>query len=162
MGGRFGELLLLFIVAMLLFGPQKLPDLARAMGEAIREFKKAANGETSTQSQPPAPAVQPAPPAQVQARPLPHRPRTNPRTHPAPSFPKYSFNKKSRSPSGNGFFCFIHSPSPWLRGFRNLLFLIFFKMIPQSAFFILVAIEMTITAKPNMQTTVAPMGQSFA
>ncbi len=64
MGGRFGELLLLFIVAMLLFGPQKLPDLARAMGEAIREFKKAANGETS--STPPAPS-QPAPQAQVQA-----------------------------------------------------------------------------------------------
>ncbi len=43
MGGRFGELLLLFIVALLLFGPSKLPDLARAMGEAIREFKKAVN-----------------------------------------------------------------------------------------------------------------------
>ncbi len=45
MGGRFGEILLLVIVAMLLFGPQKLPDLAKAMGEAMREFKKAANGE---------------------------------------------------------------------------------------------------------------------
>jgi sec-independent protein translocase protein TatA len=68
MGGRFGELLLLFIVAMLLFGPQKLPDLARAMGEAIREFKKAANGETTSQSQSPAPATQPLPPAQIQAQ----------------------------------------------------------------------------------------------
>ncbi len=84
MGGRFGELLLLFIVAMLLFGPQKLPDLARAMGEAIREFKKAANGETSTQSQPPAPAVQPAPPAQVQAQ-APAAPPANKPTDPPSS-----------------------------------------------------------------------------
>lgn len=59
MGGRFGELLLLFIVAMLLFGPQKLPDLAKAMGEAIREFKKAANGDTTSNS--PNTSPQPAP-----------------------------------------------------------------------------------------------------
>jgi sec-independent protein translocase protein TatA len=68
MGGRFGELLLLFIVAMLLFGPQKLPDLARAMGEAIREFKKAANGETSSTPPVPTQAAQPAPQAQIQAQ----------------------------------------------------------------------------------------------
>ncbi len=66
MGGRFGELLLLFIVAMLLFGPQKLPDLAKAMGEAIREFKKAANGDTTSNS--PNTSPQPAPQAQIQAQ----------------------------------------------------------------------------------------------
>ncbi len=50
MGGRFGELLLLLIVALLLFGPSKLPDLARAMGEALREFKKAANPDQPSRS----------------------------------------------------------------------------------------------------------------
>jgi sec-independent protein translocase protein TatA len=68
MGGRFGELLLLFIVAMLLFGPQKLPDLAKALGEAIREFKKAASGEGSTPAAPAAPAQPAAPQAQIQAQ----------------------------------------------------------------------------------------------
>jgi len=43
MGGRFGEILLLLIVVLLLFGPNKLPSLAKAVGEALREFKKAAN-----------------------------------------------------------------------------------------------------------------------
>jgi sec-independent protein translocase protein TatA len=32
--------IVLFVV-MLLFGPRRLPELAKGMGEAIREFKKA-------------------------------------------------------------------------------------------------------------------------
>jgi len=35
-------LIVLFVV-VLLFGPRRLPDLAKGMGEAIREFKKAVN-----------------------------------------------------------------------------------------------------------------------
>lgn len=42
MFGTFGfwEILLIVVVLLLLFGPKKLPDLARAIGEAYREFKK--------------------------------------------------------------------------------------------------------------------------
>lgn len=46
MGGRFGEILLILIVVLLIFGPNKLPDMARAMGEALKEFKKAANPDS--------------------------------------------------------------------------------------------------------------------
>ena len=35
------ELLLILAVALVVFGPKKLPDLARSMGRAINEFKKA-------------------------------------------------------------------------------------------------------------------------
>lgn len=35
-----GELVLILGVAVLFFGPKKLPQLARGMGEAINEFKK--------------------------------------------------------------------------------------------------------------------------
>jgi sec-independent protein translocase protein TatA len=35
-------LIVLFVV-VLLFGPRRLPELAKGMGEAIREFKKAVN-----------------------------------------------------------------------------------------------------------------------
>jgi sec-independent protein translocase protein TatA len=38
------ELLLLMVVVLMLFGSDKLPDLARGMGKSIREFKKAASG----------------------------------------------------------------------------------------------------------------------
>lgn len=40
--GRFGttELLMILAVVLLIFGPKKLPELAKGMGEAVREFKK--------------------------------------------------------------------------------------------------------------------------
>ncbi len=36
-----GEVLLILIVILLLLGPKKLPELARALGKAKREYKKA-------------------------------------------------------------------------------------------------------------------------
>ena len=40
MGGRTGELILILVVFVLLFGAQKLPELGASIGKAIREFKK--------------------------------------------------------------------------------------------------------------------------
>lgn len=37
----FGELLLILIVALLIFGPKKLPEIGKALGHGIREFKAA-------------------------------------------------------------------------------------------------------------------------
>ncbi|HTP26775.1 MAG TPA: twin-arginine translocase TatA/TatE family subunit [Anaeromyxobacteraceae bacterium] len=42
-----GELLVVLIVALLVFGPSKLPELGDALGKSIRNFKKAANGGDS-------------------------------------------------------------------------------------------------------------------
>lgn len=42
LGGLFGgEGLVIFLVMLLLFGAKKLPELARGLGSAIREFSKA-------------------------------------------------------------------------------------------------------------------------
>ncbi|MEO0146317.1 MAG: twin-arginine translocase TatA/TatE family subunit [candidate division WOR-3 bacterium] len=35
------EILLILLLIILLFGAKKLPELARGMGEALREFRKA-------------------------------------------------------------------------------------------------------------------------
>lgn len=40
-----GELIVIFLVMLLLFGGKKLPELAKSLGVAIREFKKACNGD---------------------------------------------------------------------------------------------------------------------
>ena len=37
------ELILIFFVVLLLFGAKKLPELARGMGKAINEFKRASS-----------------------------------------------------------------------------------------------------------------------
>ncbi len=40
----FGELLLIGLVVLLLFGSKRLPEVGRSLGEAIREFQKAVKG----------------------------------------------------------------------------------------------------------------------
>ncbi|MDP5276640.1 twin-arginine translocase TatA/TatE family subunit [Chengkuizengella axinellae] len=37
-------LILILIIALVLFGPNKLPELGRAFGKTLKEFKKGANG----------------------------------------------------------------------------------------------------------------------
>jgi len=36
-----GELLLIFVIAILFLGPKKIPELAKGLGQAMREFQKA-------------------------------------------------------------------------------------------------------------------------
>jgi sec-independent protein translocase protein TatA len=47
-----GELVILLIVVLLLFGPQRLPDLAASFGKSIRSFKQ---GIREAASEDPAP-----------------------------------------------------------------------------------------------------------
>ena len=37
------ELFLIFVVALLLFGPRKMPQIGRSLGRAIGEFRRASN-----------------------------------------------------------------------------------------------------------------------
>lgn len=40
------ELIIILFVVLLLFGAKKLPDLAKGLGEGIKEFKNATKGKT--------------------------------------------------------------------------------------------------------------------
>jgi len=40
----FGEIALIVFLALLIFGPKKLPELGKAAGKTLREFKNATKG----------------------------------------------------------------------------------------------------------------------
>lgn len=43
------HIVLLLIVALLIFGPKRLPEIGSGLGKSIREFKESMNQVTSTQ-----------------------------------------------------------------------------------------------------------------
>ena len=54
-----GELILILVIVLVIFGPGKLPDIGNAIGRGVREFRKASNdledsirGETAKPPQP--------------------------------------------------------------------------------------------------------------
>jgi sec-independent protein translocase protein TatA len=49
------ELLVILLIAMLLFGAQKLPELARGLGQSVKEFQKATSGHDEREATAPAP-----------------------------------------------------------------------------------------------------------
>lgn len=56
------ELILILIVGLIVFGPSKLPEVGRAVGKGLREFKKASSALTQAINAP-----DPPPPSQSHA-----------------------------------------------------------------------------------------------
>ncbi len=62
------ELVLIFVIALLVFGPRNLPQLGRSLGRAMREFRRASDEfrstiETNLKINEPDPIPDPTPPA---------------------------------------------------------------------------------------------------
>jgi sec-independent protein translocase protein TatA len=69
-----GHLIVVLVIVLLIFGPGKLPELGKAMGDGLRELKKATGGEehkdaAATAASTTATAVAP-PPAPMAPAPL--------------------------------------------------------------------------------------------
>lgn len=45
-GLGMGELVVIFIIALIFIGPKKLPELAKGLGQGFREFQNASKGFT--------------------------------------------------------------------------------------------------------------------
>ena len=45
-GLGFGELLVIAVIALIFIGPKKLPELAKGLGQGLREFQSASKGLT--------------------------------------------------------------------------------------------------------------------
>src|SRR5579862_622835 len=59
------DLFVILIIVLLLFGAKKLPELARGMGQAVREFTKAKDEFEREVTRPPAPAAEPQAPQKL-------------------------------------------------------------------------------------------------
>ena len=64
------ELIIIFVIALIVFGPRKLPDLGKSLGRSLAEFKRASNDLRSTleeeiriEDTPPKPVQAAKPPA---------------------------------------------------------------------------------------------------
>jgi sec-independent protein translocase protein TatA len=71
------ELIIILVIALLILGPGRLPDVGSALGKSIREFRKAATDvqDSVKLDAPPAPAA-PAPAAAAPAAPVAPAPNT--------------------------------------------------------------------------------------
>jgi len=60
MGFHWPELFFVGMIALLIFGPRRLPEVGNALGKALGEFKKSMN-DVPTPPPPDAPAISPEP-----------------------------------------------------------------------------------------------------
>lgn len=60
-----GELVVILLIVVVLFGASRLPQLGKGLGEGIRSFKKSFSGED--EEKPPAQSSQPSDPGHKQA-----------------------------------------------------------------------------------------------
>ena len=45
-------LIVILIVALLVFGPKRLPEIGRSLGKGMREFKESISGESRDEDEP--------------------------------------------------------------------------------------------------------------
>jgi TatA/E family protein of Tat protein translocase len=49
-GLGFQELLIILVIALIIFGPAKLPQIGSGLGKAIRDFKKGVSGDDAEET----------------------------------------------------------------------------------------------------------------
>jgi sec-independent protein translocase protein TatA len=47
------EIIVVLIIALIVFGPKRLPELGRSLGKGIREFRGSVSGDSDDDEQPP-------------------------------------------------------------------------------------------------------------
>ena len=60
-----GHLIVILVIVLLIFGPGKLPELGKAMGDGLRELKKATSGDQEKEASAASTAAATAPTATV-------------------------------------------------------------------------------------------------
>jgi TatA/E family protein of Tat protein translocase len=89
------ELILIFVVALIFFGPKKLPELGRSLGKGMSEFRRASNELRNTledEVRADERRTAPAPPREVTANTL---------SEPPPALPPVSSESVARGQQGS-------------------------------------------------------------
>jgi sec-independent protein translocase protein TatA len=78
----FGEILIILLLALVIFGPRRLPEIGKTVGKGLREFRRAASDlrseiESDIDDEDEPPRV--SPPVARAARPATERPGGEPR-----------------------------------------------------------------------------------
>lgn len=69
-GYNLSTLIIILVIALLLFGPRRLPELGESIGKAIKSFKKAHDDPESTAAKP---EIPPSATAQISTCPQCHK-----------------------------------------------------------------------------------------
>jgi sec-independent protein translocase protein TatA len=64
------EIVVVLIIALVVFGPKRLPELGKSLGKGIQEFKGTISGEKSDADVTPAAAIEPTPVAVAPTSPV--------------------------------------------------------------------------------------------
>lgn len=106
-GIGFPELILILIIGLVVFGPGKLPEIGRAVGKGLQEFKKATSDLTNTVNNPtnnasitPTPP-NPANPEQPSVAPVFMKETSAEKTTPTPSTVKTETTAEVKTPINN-------------------------------------------------------------
>ena len=78
------ELIIIFVVALIVFGPKKLPELGKSLGKGLAEFRRASNELKSTIEEE-VRAIEAEPPARRSSEPEPEpesKPESTPESKP--------------------------------------------------------------------------------
>jgi TatA/E family protein of Tat protein translocase len=104
-----GELILILIIALVVLGPARLPDVAQSLGKSLREFRKAASdisdaGKVDVSTEPTTGQMAPPTPAPAPALgvPVPHVTPDAQTAVPAPSAPVPPAPSEAMAPPSNG------------------------------------------------------------
>lgn len=100
------HLLLILVVALLVLGPKRLPEVGRTLGSGLRDFRSAINGESSSHhAERPGPefvgaASEPPDPADAEAEPVVEPAATDTATPPPLQFARDESSRSAETRSG--------------------------------------------------------------
>jgi sec-independent protein translocase protein TatA len=83
------ELIVIFVVALLVFGPRKLPEIGKSLGKALKEFQRARNELISTVEE----EVR-----KIESEPTSSSTPTNTQAQPVPSVESYPHDTTEKMP----------------------------------------------------------------